>query len=239
MISWLSFAQDIRSPNLSKREFIPTLIFLIERGPSAAQGKYSSTEEPQTMNHLLRCNCDKLKGILQPTKDINRCVCYCGDCQAFARFLKREHDILDEIGGTIILQTVPKYVSFVEGTENLACIRLTENGLLRWYATCCNTPIGNTPPNFKLSFIGLIHNCLSGEPASLDTTFGPIRMYVSTHEAIGEPKPKSMGSLSGMLRVIGMVLRARLDGSYKQNPFFVSASGVPIVTPKVLNHEER
>jgi hypothetical protein len=190
------------------------------------------------MTHSLRCNCGKLKGILQPTKDINRCVCYCADCQAFARFLNREHDILDEIGGTSILQTVPKHVSFLEGTENLACIRLTENGLLRWYASCCNTPIGNTPPNFKLPFIGLIHNCLSTEPASLDATFGPIRMHVSTQDAIGEPKPKSMGFLAGTLRVMGMVLRSRLDGSYKHNPFFVSARGVPIVTPKVLDRQK-
>jgi hypothetical protein len=187
------------------------------------------------MTHSLRCNCGKLKGILQPTKDINRCVCYCSDCQAFAGFLKRERDILDEMGGTSILQTIPEHVSFVEGTEHLACIRLTENGLLRWYAACCNTPIGNTPPNFKLPFIGLIHNCLSVEPASLNETFGPIRMHVSTQEAIGEPKPQSMGVLAGTLRVMGMVFRSRLDGSYQQNPFFVSATAAPIVTPKVLN----
>jgi hypothetical protein len=184
------------------------------------------------MNYPLRCHCGKLKGILQLTKDINRCVCYCIDCQAFARFLNREHDILDKIGGTSILQTVPKHISFVEGTEYLACIRLTENGPLRWYATCCNTPIGNTSANFKLPFIGLIHNCLSVEPALLDTTFGPIRMHVSTQDAIGEDKPKSMGRLAGTLRVVGMVLRSRLDGSYKQNPFFVAATGVPIVPPE-------
>lgn len=185
--------------------------------------------------HPLRCNCGKLKGTVDRTKDINRCVCYCADCQAFARFLKREPDILDESGGTSIIQTIPKHVTFLEGTENLACIRLTENGLLRWYAACCNTPIGNTAPNFKLSFIGLIHNCLSAEQVSLDDAFGSIRMHVSTQAAIGEPKPKSMGVLAGTLRVMGMVARSRLDGSYKQTPFFDPATGVPIVTPKVVN----
>jgi hypothetical protein len=39
------------------------------------------------------------------------------------------------------------------------------------------------------------------------------------------------GKLKGTVKV----LRARLDGSYKQNPFFVEATGAPIVTPKVLN----
>jgi hypothetical protein len=35
-----------------------------------------------------------------------------------------------------------------------------------------------------------------------------------------------------------MVLKARLDGRYKQNPFFVVESSIPIVTPKVLSEEE-
>jgi hypothetical protein len=74
---------------------------------------------------------------------------------------------------------------------------------------------------------------LSAEQASLDETFGTIRMHVSTQSAIGEHKPKSTGFLAGTLRVMGMVFRSRLDGSYKQNPFFNPATGVPIVTPKV------
>jgi hypothetical protein len=164
-------------------------------------------------------------------------VCYCADCQSFARFLQREDDIMDEVGGTSIIQTLPKHINFLEGTENLACIRLTQNGLLRWYAACCNTPIGNTAPNPKLPFIGLIHNCLGSEQVSLDEAFGSIRMHVSTQSAIGEHKPKSMGLLAGTLRVFGMVIRSRLDGSYKQNPFFVPGTGDPIATPQVLNQD--
>jgi hypothetical protein len=197
------------------------------------------------MIHPLRCNCGKLTGTLKRTKDVNRCVCYCTDCQAFASFLQREDDILDRalltlrdrIGGTSIIQTLPKHVNFLTGTEHLACVQLTENGLLRWYAACCNTPIGNTPLNSKLHFIGLIHNCLSSEQVSLDDAFGTIRMHVSTQSAIGEPKPKSIGLLAGTLRVMGMVIRSRLDGSYKTNPFFIPGTGTPIVTPKVLNQD--
>lgn len=190
------------------------------------------------MTHLIRCNCGKLKGTLKRNDYVNRCVCYCADCQAFARFLKRENEILDARGGTSIIQTIPANLSFTEGTENLTCIRLTENGLLRWYAACCNTPIGNTPPNLNPSFIGLIHNCLSSDRNSLDRAFNPVRMHVNTKYALGEDKPKSTGLLSGTLRVLSMVLKARLDGSYKQTPFFVLESGAPIVTPKVLSDQE-
>jgi hypothetical protein len=165
-------------------------------------------------------------------------VCYCTDCQAFARFLKREHEILDEIGGTRVVQTVPANIEFTEGIENLTCMRLTENGMLRWYAACCNTPIGNTLSTPNLSFIGLIHTCLSFDRTSLDKAFGQTQMYVNTKSAIGENKPKSAGVLSGTLRVLGMILKARFDGRYKQTPFFVLESGIPIVAPKVLTDRE-
>lgn len=190
------------------------------------------------MTHSIRCHCGKLKGTLNRNQEVNRCVCYCADCQAFARFLKQEHEILDEMGGTSIIQTIPANITFTEGIENLACMRLTSNGLLRWYAACCNTPIGNTPPTLNLSFIGLIHTCLSSDQTSLDRAFGSIRMYVNTKSAIGENKPKSAGVLSGTLRVIGMMLKARFDGRYKQTPFFVMESGTPIVVPQVFSAEE-
>jgi Family of unknown function (DUF6151) len=206
----------------------------------------SSRRGTKIMTHSIRCNCGKLKGTLKRNDYLNRCVCYCADCQAFARFLKRENEILDERGGTSIIQTIPANVVFDEGIENLTCMRLTANGLLRWYAACCNTPIGNTPPNLSTSFIGLIHNCLGSEKSSLDRAFGSVRMRVNTKYAIlrgrgsanGEDKPKSTGLLSGTFHIIGMVLKARLDGSYKHTPFFVLESGAPIVTPKVLSDSE-
>jgi len=72
----------------------------------------------------------------------NRCVCYCRDCQAFAHFLGKVDAILDERGGSEIIQVLPRNLTFTQGIELLACMRLTEKGLLRWYAACCNTPIG-------------------------------------------------------------------------------------------------
>jgi hypothetical protein len=190
------------------------------------------------MTHSIRCHCGKLKGTLNHNQEVNRCVCYCTDCQAFARFLKREHEILDEIGGTRIVQTVPANIEFTEGIENLTCMRLTENGMLRWYTACCNTPIGNTLSTPNLSYIGLIHTCLSFDQTSLDKAFGQTQMYVNTKSAIGENKPKSAGVLSGTLRLLGMMLKARFDGRYKQTPFFVMESGTPIVVPKVLTDQE-
>ncbi|MGF1603380.1 MAG: DUF6151 family protein [Thermosynechococcaceae cyanobacterium] len=65
------------------------------------------------MPHSIQCNCGKLKGALNRTDVVNRGVCYCSDCQAFARFLKRENEILDESGGTSIIQTIPSNITFL------------------------------------------------------------------------------------------------------------------------------
>lgn len=190
------------------------------------------------MPHPVSCSCGKLKGRLEQTQGVNRGLCYCADCQAFARFLKRDAEILDERGGTDIVQTVPKHLIFTEGLEHLACMRLSPKGLLRWYAACCNTPIGNTLPNFKFSFVGLVHNCLAEESVSLDQAFGPKRMQLNTQSALGQPKPETFGLLQAIPRLAGMLLKTRLDGSYKRSPFFTDA-GEPIVTPKVLSLQER
>lgn len=189
------------------------------------------------MTQSIQCRCGCLKGTLQHMKDINRCQCYCTDCQAFAHFLQRESAILDASGGSDIIQTVPKLVAFTEGIDQLACIRLTPKGLLRWYAACCNTAIANTPANFQLSFVGLVADCLAGEQNSLNDAFGPVRMRVFTRHAKGKPKPKTTGLPGGAFRAGRMIVKSRLNGDYRENPFF-SATGAPIVTPTVLNEQK-
>jgi Family of unknown function (DUF6151) len=189
------------------------------------------------MNHPIRCSCGALQGTVAVTRDVNRCICYCRDCQAFAHFLQRSGDVLDAQGGTDITQTNPKNIRFTQGIEHLACMRLSEKGLLRWYSNCCNTPIGNTLPNFKLSFIGLIHTCLASDATALDSSFGPVRARVNTEHAKG--KVAASGVPAAIFRLLRLLIQARLSGSYKQTPFFAVDSGAPIVVPKVLSAEER
>lgn len=186
----------------------------------------------------IQCQCGNLQGQVDEPKTINRVTCYCRDCQAFAHFLGRGHDILDCHGGTDIVQMLPKHISFSQGTEYLACMRLTETGLLRWYTTCCNTPIGNTLPSHTLSFIGVVHNCLESPTVKLDDVCQVERMHVNTENAKGDPKPKQSGQMKTIIRSLLMVLKARISGSYKQNPFFIIDVGIPIVTPKILSSQE-
>ena len=191
------------------------------------------------MNHPLQCRCGTIQGYVLLSARVNRCVCYCSDCQAFAHFLGNPSEILDAQGGTDVTQTRPANVTFTQGREALACMRLSERGLLRWYAACCNTPIGNTVANYRLSFIGLVHSCLEGAGISLDDSFGPVRARVNTKSAKGEVRSGSGGMISAILPFIAIVARPLIDGSYKRTPLFLADTGAPIVTPKVLSRSER
>jgi Family of unknown function (DUF6151) len=189
-------------------------------------------------SHPLRCQCGTIRGVVADPRNANRCVCYCRDCQAFAHFLGRAEAVLDERGGSEIIQIPPRNLTFTQGSEALACMRLTEKGLLRWYAGCCNTPIGNTLATPKISFIGLVHNCLESGAQSLDDSFGPIRAWVNPKGAKGDPKPEVVGQGPVVWWFITRVLRARLNGDYKRNPLFNADTGKPVMIPRVLSADE-
>jgi hypothetical protein len=192
----------------------------------------------QASEHPLQCRCGTIKGSVKEPRSANHSMCYCKDCQAFAHFLGQDAQILDAQGGSDIIQVLPKNVSFTQGVEALACMRLTDKGMLRWYASCCNTPIGNTMANFKISFIGLVHNCLENSQTPVQDSFGPIRVWANTQGAKGNPKPKSRGVGTIMLWAVANVLKARINGSYKETPFFLKDKGTPIVKPRVLSGAE-
>jgi hypothetical protein len=189
------------------------------------------------MEHPLQCRCGTIKGCVGNPGSANRVVCYCKDCQAFARFLGQERETLDAQGGSEVIQTLPKNVTFTQGVDSLACIRLTDKGMVRWYADCCRTPIGNTLENYKISFIGLLHNCLESSGPPLQDSFGPIRTYANPHGAIGEPKPKATGMGATLGWVAKTIIKARLNGDYRRTPFF--KDGRPIAIPRVISSAER
>jgi hypothetical protein len=159
------------------------------------------------------------------------------DCQAFARFLGQAATVLDEQGGTDVVATLPKHVRFTGGLEALACLSLTERGLLRWYASCCGTLVGNTPRDFRFPYVGLVHSCL-GSPEAIERAFGPVRMRVNTKSAKGDPETMPASQAAALLRFLPKVLLARVDGSYRTTPFF-TADGRPVVQRKVLTRGER
>jgi hypothetical protein len=138
-----------------------------------------------------------------------------------------------------IIATAPRFVQFTAGTEQLQCMSLGPRGLLRWYAGCCRTPIGNIPRNPKLSYVGLVHNCLAGSPAAKDAAFGPARLVVNPQSASGRVAPTPLPMILAMLKILRNVGGSRLAGTYRQNPFFKAGTDEPIVPPQVLTAAQR
>lgn len=185
--------------------------------------------------HPIQCKCGAVKGKLRSIGTCNRLICYCTDCRAFAHFLGKAPFVLDEQGGIEIVQVAQQNLLFCQGEDLLSAVRLSEKGMIRWYATCCGTPIGNTMASRKASFIGLIHNCLDRQ--QMDKDFGANVAVLNTDTALGQAKPKQRGLLGVLVRFIWIVATNRLNGGYKNSPLF-NSSGLPRVTPKILRTDE-
>ncbi|HZY18556.1 MAG TPA: DUF6151 family protein [Ramlibacter sp.] len=191
------------------------------------------------MNHALRCRCGTLQGHVATPGMAGRALCYCKDCQAFARFLGRQGDVLDPHGGTEIIPLLPEHVRITAGADQLACMSLGPRGLLRWYAACCRTPIGNTTRDIRMAYVGVIRACLPGDEAGLARSFGPLRIRLNTASALGQVPPTRLATGVALVRIMRAVLAARLRGRYRDTPFFDPATGTPVRAPQVLGLAER
>jgi len=169
---------------------------------------------------------------------VNRVVCYCDDCQAFAQQLGRA-DLLDAQGGSDIVQVAPASLTFVKGQDRIAGLRLTPKGLFRYHTTCCNTPVGNTLSP-AIPFVGIVAQAFDRDGQHADQVFGAPAGAIFGKCAIGEPPAGSTGlNLPLMLRAIAKVLGWRLTGQNWPNPFFRSNSREPMFPLTVLSPDRR
>ena len=190
----------------------------------------------------LQCRCGHMRGVAREVAPEAgfRLICYCKDCQAFARFLDRP-DVLDAAGGTDIVQMPIGRVKLTAGADALSCLRLSET-VFRWYCDCCKTPIGNTAgPGFPI--IGLIHSFISPEieARSRNQMLGSPLCRIFDHSAVGplpleSPPPATFGVfMRRAIKLIGWWLR----GLGRPNPFFDDRTKAPRTQPRVLTPQER
>jgi hypothetical protein len=186
----------------------------------------------------LRCRCGEVRGILaNPSpRSVNRVICYCDDCQAYAHQLGRA-DLLNAKGGSDIVQVAPSALSFTKGQDRIAGLRLTPKGLYRWHTRCCNTPVGNTLSP-AVPFVGI--PVQSFDAPRPDDIFGAPMGAIQGKFAVGEPPAGSTGfNLSLILRAIGRVLGWRLGGKTWPHPFFARETGAPVYPLTVVSQERR
>jgi hypothetical protein len=188
----------------------------------------------------LRCRCGAVRGVARDVapSTINHCFCYCDDCQAFAHFLGRADDVLDAHGGTEITQMSQASVELTAGADMVAAMRLSPQGMIRWYTSCCRTPIGNTMPTTALPFIGVIKAFIDAPAAAL----GPIRGRGFKKGAKGGSAAVPKDGLPEPLmiaRVLAKVLRWRMRGDHRRSAFRDPGTGRLRAEPLVLGAAER
>jgi hypothetical protein len=191
----------------------------------------------------LRCKCGRVRGVaidVSPATGF-RFVCYCGECQAFARFLKRT-DVLDGAGGTDIFQMPPARIKLTAGTDALRCLRFSDR-VLRWYTDCCRTPIANTSAGPRFPLAGVIHCFMDCEASgrSREEALRPPLCRVFERSAIAPlppnaPPPSSFGLYA---RRIPSLLGWWARGLARPSPFFDERTNAPRVVPRVLSPSER
>ena len=188
----------------------------------------------------LKCNCGKVTGTVNKvnSKCGNRLVCYCKDCQAFANELNPNAQTLNAYGGTEIFQVAPDQVKIEQGEEQLASLRLTDTGLLRWYSACCNTPIGNTV-GAHLPFVGIIHDFYDVDE-NKDAKLGPVLGSVNLGGAKGKVPAEVKGPQSGLrilLRVMRKLLLWKMTWRGNVTPFFAD-NGKPVAEPRIVKEKK-
>jgi hypothetical protein len=182
------------------------------------------------------CGCGKVSGHVTDASPqaVNRVVCYCDDCQAFLHHLGRA-DLLDAHGGTDIVQVAPACVAFDRGAEHIVGVRLTPKGIYRWYAACCNTPLGNTLSP-AIPFVGIIAQAFEDAGRSFGAPIGAIMGKF----AVGTPPPGSTRlNLPLLARALRTILGWRLRGKAWPHPFFDRESRNPTRPVTILTGDER
>ena len=188
----------------------------------------------------LRCRCGEVHGLVRSASAgaVNRMVCYCDDCQAYLHHLGRA-DLLDAHGGTDVVQVAPASLAFDRGNERIVGLRLTPKGLYRWYASCCNTPMGNTAGP-TIPFVGIVAQAFARGAQSPDDVFGkPIGAVQGKYAVGGAPEGSTGFPLRLVLRALGLVLGWRLRGQTWPHPYFDRATRAPTHPVATLSRTER
>jgi Family of unknown function (DUF6151) len=188
----------------------------------------------------VRCRCGAMRGkaLGVSPETGSRLSCYCRDCQAFARFLGTP-GILDAQGGSDIFQLTQSQLRLETGGDKLACVQLSESGLLRFYAGCCRTPIGNMIARTRSPFLGLVQPFMDpGQGRSLDDLLGPVRLYLKTESATAPVQSdlSTFSKIGGVAHLIAVIVKGVLAGKHKPSPFF-TPDGKSVVTPEILAPE--
>ncbi len=172
----------------------------------------------------LECTCGTVKGNLKVIPGSYFYVhCYCCDCQRFASHLNNSKNILDEHGGTELIQTYPDFMKITAGKDKVHGVQLATKGSYRWHTTCCNMPLANTMDSSKVPFVGvsvkLMKFANDQEKAEI---LGPVTMKAFGKYSAGE-MPKDVHPkypLSYIPKLMAFMIKGMFKKKNNPSPFF-------------------
>ena len=181
----------------------------------------------------LACECGAVRAIVRDVSpsEGDYVVCHCTDCQQFATRFDAAHRILDAHGGTHLYQSRCARLETTKGKEHLAAIHLTDKPTLRWYASCCDTPMFNTYANGKLPYVtSLLGNADSGAvEAALGKPIGALHTADAPVRVEGVPE-MSMAQL--LRRFFKRMVKDVFSGDRRRSALFDPETLQPIAAPQ-------
>jgi hypothetical protein len=131
-----------------------------------------------------------------------------------------------------VVQVAPAWVSFSHGTERLACLRLAPTGMYRFYAECCQTPVGNAI-SANVPFIGLAQ-AMVAMPASL----APAVNINRASSRGGPPAGSLLHEVGATAKAVALLASWKVRRLGQPSALF-SPEGKAVVEPRVLSVDER
>jgi len=135
----------------------------------------------------------------------------------------------------------PAQVSIHEGSEQIRCLRLSPKGLFRWYAGCCNTPLGNTL-GARLPVLIVVHSWMDHAAAghSREQDLGQPKLRMHARFAKGGVPPGAHPRVppSAIPSTLAFFARGLLGGRAQPSPFF-DAAGQPRSQPVLIEQAAR
>lgn len=174
------------------------------------------------------CRCGSLAGTIFDVSpaEVNHVACHCRDCRSAYTFLGMPDPRRVEI-----VQTCQDKIRIDDGAVHLQVFRHTARGALRWYASCCDTPLFLTPLKARLVHVGVNADRLS-DPAHAG------KVTAELFIPLADGKTRNRGMLRAISRLISRIAARNLNGEWRKSPFF-DEDGRPVRTPRILPPEER
>lgn len=179
----------------------------------------------------LSCDCGSFQASLSEVNPVRgtHLRCHCSDCRAFVRVLLPDAQLKN---GLHLYQTDPDKIEVLKGVEHLECLTFSSKGLLRWYASCCKTPMFNTPRSAKVPLVAVVTD-IAKDPH----LFGPVVSDAFLKRSDG--KVKTTGLPKVIYRFLSRSISSRITGRWKKTPFFIIPENIPFDKPYLVSKEAK